>query len=143
MRRAAALAVLAVLLSVAVATAAVAPAPPKRGLHLSGTSAHKRYTVEVVTHCLTPGCHLATEVSIDLTVGTLGQTSGPCPSATDALVGPIVDGRFTATGSFFLAGSKMAKFSIGGRFTGARRITGRIVGPRACGGADDFVAQPS
>jgi hypothetical protein len=131
------------LLGALLATVAVAfAAPLPIGVYYNGVSAHKRYAVSLLTGCDATGCKTTSGVSIDLSVGKKGKTSGKCPYATDALSGgTLKHRRFSASGQFYLTGHRIVTFAMTGKFTSSKRVTGKITGPAACGGSDTFTAK--
>jgi hypothetical protein len=116
---------------------------PAAGLYFHASkSAHGHYAVQFMTGCLTTGCRHTSEVSTDVQVGKPGKTSGRCPSGTFAIPSAQVKrGSFKGSGAFLIAG-RTVTISITGTFKSATKITGTIVAPNVCGGADRYVAVP-
>jgi hypothetical protein len=114
---------------------------PKSGVTFAATSTHKHYIVSIATQCAPGGCKQGEVASIDLTVA--GTSGSACPSATDELIGTIADGKLVASEQFYLTASTQGRFRISGTFSSRRALTltGKIAGPRSCGGTDAFSAR--
>jgi hypothetical protein len=106
------------------------------------TSKHRHSVVSILALCSKPGCRIATGVGVWVSTGNLAHPHATCPYGKFALrvVNPRRRNRI-ATSGVFRANGALVRLSVTATFTAGHRVTGRVTGPRACGGTDSDAAK--
>ena len=124
-----------VLLLTSVALASL-PAP---NTTLSGTSKHKRYGVSVTMQCTNAGCKHSNSFAFQIT--TLHGKGNCGGNEAYQLAAPKIKGSsWTGGGQFIGADKRLLTFTASGKFKG-KTVSGKIKGPKSCGGSDTFTAK--
>jgi hypothetical protein len=124
--------ILALVASLALATGAWAVA---QGNTYQGKSKHKHYGLTVYTQCNSAGCQNATEATIKVTEGSKAHPHASCAYNNLQMTAKLKNGKsFSAKKTFT---KKHVTLSVSGTFASGK-VKGKVTGPKACGGADDF-----
>jgi hypothetical protein len=129
--------VLAVALSLAFGAAAVAASSLPNTLAFEGNSARGHFAIEIITACNATDPHCANRSNRKTTVVNFSINLGP-PNRKCLATGELDTFNIPLKGNSFkqTAGSEDVIFTVSGTFHGTKRVSGKIVAPRSCGGTD-------